>query len=257
MANYKKIKAALSYEGQILSIILNSPKGNVLDAEMMSEILTVLQNEATEKDVKALVFKAEGKHFSFGASVSEHTKDKVSEMLKAFHSIFKELANLCKPMFSVVQGQCLGGGMELAIFSNWIFASSDAKFGQPEVHLGVFPPIASVILPYLIGLAKSDDLILSGRTISAEEAFEMHLVHSVSENPQTKLADFIEKQILPKSAVALHFAAKSARYDYYHHFTKNINALEKMYVEELMETHDANEGINSFLERRNPIWKNE
>ncbi|KAA3601494.1 MAG: cyclohexa-1,5-dienecarbonyl-CoA hydratase [Calditrichaeota bacterium] len=257
MTNYNKINVAHSYEGQILSIILDSPKGNVLDGEMMSEILSVLQNEATDKNVKALIFKAEGKHFSFGASVPEHTKDKVGEMLTAFHAIFKEMVKLCKPTFSVVQGQCLGGGMELAIFSNWIFASSDAKFGQPEVNLGVFPPIASVILPYLIGLAKSDDLILSGRTITAQEALEMHLVHSVSENPETKLKDFIETHILPKSAVALHFSVKSARYDYYHHFNKNINSLEKMYIEELMETKDANEGINSFLERRKPNWTNE
>ena len=256
MAEFNKIKLDLSHEEQILNLTLNAPKGNVLDKEMVTELTQAVQEEGQRPSVKALVFLGEGEHFSFGASVPEHQKEFVGEMLKTFHQLFRALIEISKPTFALVRGQCLGGGLELAAFCNWIFASQDAMFGQPEIKLAVFPPVASLVLPHRIGQSAADDLVLSGRSISAQEAKQLGLVYSISSEPEEKLNEFITKYILPKSAAALQFAVKFSRFEMHPAFLQNIDALEKMYVQELMETEDANEGIRAFLEKRNPTWKN-
>jgi cyclohexa-1,5-dienecarbonyl-CoA hydratase len=254
MTEFKKIKLASTHEGQVLTLTLNAPKGNILDREMMSELIAAIRDAGQKPSIKALVFQGEGEHFSFGASVVEHQKESVARMLGTFHDLFRTLIALSKPCFAVVRGQCLGGGLELAAFCHWIFTSEEAKFGQPEINLAVFPPVASLIFPHLIGQSAADDLVLSGRTISAQEAKKMGLVYSISANPEVELNEFISKHILPNSAVALQFAAKASRYEMHQAFLKNIEALEKMYVQELMETSDANEGIKAFMEKRKPVW---
>ncbi|RMD86151.1 MAG: cyclohexa-1,5-dienecarbonyl-CoA hydratase [Calditrichaeota bacterium] len=250
-----KIKINKLYEDQALEIILNDPKGNVLDGEMMSEITQAAIEEGRLSSVKVLVFRGEGEHFSFGASVPEHRKEYVAEMLATFHKLFRTLIEISKPMIAVVRGQCLGGGLELAAFCHWIFAHENAKFGQPEIKLAVFPPVASLILPFRVGQSAADDLILSGRSISAKEAKTLGLVYSVSQNPEKECEQFIREHILPKSRVALEFAVKSARYHMYRTFIHNIDVVEKMYVKELMAHKDPNEGIQAFMEKRAPVWK--
>jgi cyclohexa-1,5-dienecarbonyl-CoA hydratase len=256
MRQFNKIKLDYLHEEQVLVLTLNAPKGNVLDREMMTELNQAVQQKGSVSSVKALIFQGEGGHFSFGASVPEHQKEFVAEMLATFHQLFRTLIQTSKPMFALVRGQCLGGGLELAAFCHWIFASEEATFGQPEINLAVFPPVASLILPHRIGQPAADDLVLSGRSISAQEAKQLGLVHSVSADPQKELNEFISKHILPKSAAALQFAAKSSRYEMHQAFLKNIEAVEKMYVQDLMATEDANEGIRAFMERRKPVWKN-
>ncbi len=257
MAENKKVKVASLHDGQVLTITLNAPKGNVLDREMMRELIAAIKEHGNAPSTKALVFQGEGGHFSFGASVPEHQKEFAPQMLATFHDLFRTLITANKPCFALVHGQCLGGGFELAMFCHWIFASENAKFGQPEINLAVFPPVASLILPHLVGQAAADDLVLSGRLITAPEAKQLGLVYSVSSDPQAALEEFLAKHILPKSAIALQFAAKASRYEMHQAFLKNIDALEKMYVQELMETEDANEGIKAFMEKRKPVWKNQ
>ncbi len=257
MAEFQKIKLDFTHENQILTLTLNAPKGNVLDREMMAELIKAIDQQGRGSSIKALVFQGEGDHFSFGASVPEHQKEFVAEMLATFHDLFRTLIALNKPCIALVRGQCLGGGFELAMFCHWIFAAENAKFGQPEINLAVFPPVASLLLPYRTGLSAADDLVLSGRSITAQEAKQIGLVYSVSANPQTELDDFLAKNILPKSAAALQFAVRASRYEMHLAFLKNISALEKMYVQELMETQDANEGIKAFMEKRKPVWKNQ
>lgn len=253
---YDKIIVDREHEGQVLRLLLNAPKGNVLDKQMMSEINEAFLTDAGESSVKAIVFEGVGDHFSFGASVEEHQKELVAEMLATFHGLTRTLIRTSKPMFALVRGQCLGGGLELAAFCQWIFASTNAMFGQPEIKLGVFPPVASLVLPYRIGQSAADDLILTGRSITADEAKQLGLVHSVSEDPGRQIVDFIAKHILPKSSASLQFTVRSARFEMHDAFLRNIDALEKLYVAELMETDDANEGIVSFVEKRRPIWTN-
>ncbi|RMD96066.1 MAG: cyclohexa-1,5-dienecarbonyl-CoA hydratase [Calditrichaeota bacterium] len=256
MADKAKIVVDFTHERQVLTVTLNAPKGNVLDRQMMQEIRQVVDGEAREPQVKLLVFRGSGEHFSFGASVPEHQKAYVKDMLATFHDLFRALIDLSKPLAAVVRGQCLGGGMELAAFCNWIFASENAKFGQPEIQLAVFPPVASLVLPHRVGQSAADDLNLTGRSISAQEAKELGLVYSVSAEPEQALETFVQAHILPKSAVALQFAFSASRYLMHEQFLKRIAAVERLYVEKLMETHDANEGIAAFLEKRRPVWEN-
>ncbi|MFQ5754009.1 MAG: enoyl-CoA hydratase-related protein [bacterium] len=256
MTKFNKIKLDFLHDKQVLQLTLNAPKGNILDAEMMTELTQAIQQEGPKPSVKALIFQGEGEHFSFGASVPEHQKELVGEMLATFHQLFRTLIEISKPTFALVRGQCLGGGFELAAFCNWIFATEEAMFGQPEIKLAVFPPIASLILSYRIGQSTADDLILSGRSIYAHVAKHLGLVFSISTQPEKELDEFITKHILPKSAVALQFAVKASRFEMHQAFLKHIDVVEKMYVQELMASEDANEGIRAFMEKRKPVWKN-
>lgn len=256
MAEYKKIETNTTHEGQLLTVSLNAPKGNILDRSMMTEMIEAIQSQGSQPAVKGIVFRANGPHFSFGASVEEHKKDQARDMLKTFSEVFQCLAEVQKPLLASVRGQCLGGGMELVSFCHWIFASEDAAFGQPEIKLGVFPPIAALLLPRLMGQSAADALIISGQAIPAVEAHKQGLVYSVSKDPDQTLIEFFEAELLSKSAKSLQFAARASRYQMYQSFFKDLQALEKLYVDELMETNDANEGISSFLEKRKPAWQN-
>lgn len=255
----EKIKLNYLHNNSVAQIILNAPKGNVLDSKMMGELNTVLDEFKSNKDLKAITFEGEGAHFSFGASVEEHKKELSREMLKNFHNIFYSLASLGIPTISKISGQCLGGALELSLMCNLIFADKTAKLGQPEIVLGVFPPPASILLPFKIGFARAEDLLISGRTISAEKAYNIGLVNEIfedKENLNSAVDEYIKKNIVPKSASSLRYAVKASRVFLYHILQKFLPALEDMYVNDLMETYDANEGINSFLEKRSPIWKN-
>jgi len=205
------------------------------------------------------VFEGEGKHFSFGASVPEHTKDKAAMMLKAFHGMFYQLTAMATPTMAVVRGQCLGGGMELALFCNFIVADTTAKFGQPEIVLGVFPPPASVMLPRKVGQTYADDIALTGRSLDAAESFRIGLVSLLVEEGDAWEAakKWIETHILPKSASCLRIANKAARTQFFEGILNDLPKMEALYLKELMESHDANEGINAFLEKRKPEWTNE
>jgi len=258
--DYRLIKCEKHFEGSVLKIILNSLKANILEAAMLGEIYQVLEGLAAEKDVKLIVFEGAGKHFSFGASVPEHTKENAAMMLKAFHAVFYQLARLAVPTMAVIRGQCLGGGMELAVVCNFIVADSTAMFGQPEIILGVLPPPASVMLPRKIGQSYADDLVLTGRSIDAQEAYRIGLVTLLSkegEDAWDAAVQWIEKHILPKSAESLRLANSAVRTDFFRGIREDLPRMEALYLKELMETHDANEGINAFIQKRKPEWKNQ
>lgn len=257
---YKLIQCEPHFDGAVLKIILNAPKANVLEAAMLNEIRTVLDSLRTEKAVKLLVFEGSGKHFSFGASVPEHTKDKAAMMLRSFHAMFLDMVDLAVPTMAVVRGQCLGGGMELALFCNFIAADETAKFGQPEIVLGVLPPPASVMLARKVGQAHADDLVLTGRSIDAAEAYRIGLVNLLAlegEDAGEVASRWIEAHILPKSASSLRIANMGVRMDFFRRIREDLPKMEGLYLKELMETHDANEGIGSFIEKRKPEWKHE
>ncbi len=258
--DYKLIRCEPLFDNAVIKIVLNAPKGNVLEAAMLREILHALQGPCANKDVKLIVFEGEGKHFSFGASVPEHTKDRAAMMLNAFHAVFYQLARMATPTMAVVRGQCLGGGMELALACNFIVADSTAMFGQPEIVLGVLPPPASVMLPKKVGQALADDMVLTGRSIDAAEAHARGLVNLLADQGQDAweaAAAWIEKYILPKSAASLRIANSAVRKDFFRGIWEDLPRMEGIYLKELMETHDANEGINAFIEKRKPVWKNE
>jgi cyclohexa-1,5-dienecarbonyl-CoA hydratase len=251
--NEKKAIGELRHSGAVLHITLNAPKANVLDSEMLGEIESLLEN-TTGPGVKAIVFEGAGKHFSFGASVEEHQADRVADMLDQFHGLFYRLRELAIPTFAIVRGQCLGGGLELAGYCSWIFADDSAQFGQPEIRLAVFPPMASILLPWRLGGARALDLCVSGRSVKADEAMSMGLVHSVTSDPAADCDTYIAENLLPLSASSMRMAERAARTALFAALENDLPQVEKLYLEELMKTPDANEGIAAFLEKRPPRY---
>jgi cyclohexa-1,5-dienecarbonyl-CoA hydratase len=247
-----KLGVERQWGGAVLRLTIDVPRGNVLDGEIVRAIGDALAAEGHDPRLRCIVFAGAGAHFSFGASVAEHTRDRAPAMLREFHALFRQLAGLHVPTAAIVRGQCLGGGLELASYCTWIFAAPDARFGQPEIALGVFPPMASLILPWRIGGGAALDLCVSGRSIGADEALRRGLVNVVTETPEEALATFLAEHVLPRSASSLRFAERAARLGLARLLEDTLPALERLYLDELMLTEDANEGIAAFLERRRP-----
>lgn len=255
----EKIKVEYAFDNSVARVTLDDGKANILDAIMMKEITDFLESLQQKPDIKLITFEGAGGNFSYGASVAEHTKEKAGEMLEGFHKMFFTLIDLHIPTLAKLSGQCLGGGFELPLACNFIFADQSAKIGQPEIILGVFAPPASVMLPLKVGNTKADELLITGKIISADEARSIGLVNEVYEDKTAMDAatdEWISKNILRKSASSLRYATKAARASFDFFMLKNLPAFAEMYVKELMETHDANEGINAFMEKRKPVWKN-
>jgi len=255
----EKIKVEYVFENSVVRVVLDDGKANILDSIMLKEIPDLLESLKVNNDIKLITFEGAGGNFSYGASVAEHTKERAAEMLEGFHKMFFTLIDLHIPALAKLSGQCLGGGFELPLACNFIFADKTAKIGQPEIILGVFAPPASVILPLKVGNARAEELLITGKIISADEAESIGLVNEVFEDKAAMDAateEWISKYILKKSASSLRFATRAARASFDYFMLKNLPAFTEMYVQELMETHDANEGINAFLEKRKPEWRN-
>ncbi len=239
-------------------LTLNRAPLNVLNIEMMEEIDTYLEELKKEKTLKLLVIQAVGKAFSAGVDVGEHLGDLVYKMIEVFHKIFRLMDQLKVPSIAVVNGSALGGGCELALYCDMVIATERAKFGQPEIQVGVFPPIAALILPRMIGRKKALELILSGDVISAQEALNLGLVNKIV--PEASLAQevnsFIEK-FTKLSGIILKLTKEAALAGLNDDVDKGLKVIEKIYLDKAMKTHDAIEGLKAFLEKRKPTWKDE
>lgn len=243
-------------EGAIWRAVLNTPKANILDREKCGILSRVFTDAAATKDLKAVIIEGEGSHFSFGASVQEHLPDQVHAMLAGFHNLFCHIFEARVVTLAAVRGQCLGGGLELAAFCNRLFASPDARLGQPEITLGVIAPVASVLLAERVGRSRAEDLCLSGRSVTAEEGLAMGLVDEVAEDPGAAALAYARKYLLPKSASSLRMAVHAVRGNFDQEFRVDLARVERYYLDELMTTDDAIEGLHAFLEKREPDWKN-
>ena len=240
------------------TITLNNPPLNILNIAMMKEINNMLESWQGKKDLKVVLFRARGKCFSVGVDVREHMGDLVPEMIKTFHDMFRYMDRLGIPTADSVYGSCLGGGCELAIFCDLVVAAESARFGQPEIQVGVFPPIAAQIMPRLIGRKAAMDLILSGRILSAEDALQIGLVNKVvRENELEKETDDFLKPYLGLSAEVLRQTKKAIMAGLMDDLEPSLKVIEDIYLNQLMKTHDADEGLKAFLEKRKPVWKNE
>lgn len=257
--NHELIKVEGKYGGEATEIILGPAPANILSAKMMNEISAQLKEEQKNIHKKLIIFSGEGKHFSFGASVEEHKPEQVGDMLPQFHQFIGEILNCPIPTLAKVSGMCLGGSFEFILACNLIFADEKAKFAVPEIQLAVFPPVASILLPLKIGEAISSQAILTGEQLTAEVLHDHGLVNDVSESGKLDevVSSFFEKQIQPKSASSLRFANRAGRMLLSKLYQEYIGKLEALYLEDLMATKDATEGILSFLEKRKPQWKNE
>src|SRR4030042_2827294 len=231
----------------VATLTLNRAPLNVLNIEMMEEINTYLEGLKKEESLKLLVVQAAGKAFSAGVDVGEHLGDLVYKMIEVFHKIFRLMDALKVPSIAVVNGSALGGGCELALYCDMVIATEKAKFGQPEIQVGVFPPIAALILPRIIGRKKAMELILSGETISAQEAFSFGLVNKVV--PEASLAQevngFIDK-FKKLSGIVLKLTKEAALAGLNDDMDKGLKAIEKIYLDKAMNTDDATEGTQAF-----------
>ncbi len=252
----KLILSETHFGGQVLELRLNRPKANILDAAMTEDLLSALDQARNQKDLKAILIEGEGDHFSFGASVEEHLPGKYQAMILGFHRIFRSMLELGVPTVAAVRGQCLGGGLEVAMFCTRVFASPSAKMGQPEINLAVLPPIASFFLAERVGRPTAEELCLSGRSIGAEEALQRGLVDHISDDPHLAAITWIEGALLPHSAAAIRQTNFALRMELQERFERTIPRIEELYFDELMQTNDAVEGLTSFLEKREAKWSN-
>jgi cyclohexa-1,5-dienecarbonyl-CoA hydratase len=238
-------------------ITLDRPPLNVLDTSAMRDldraIFSALQSSSP---CEFLIFQGAGaRAFSAGAEVADHTPDRVGEMLEAFHAIFRRLWRSEAVTIAAVHGHCLGGGMELAMFCDFAVAAESAQFGQPEIKLGCFPPVALVILPHLCGPRAALDLLLTGRTISAAEAQRLGLISRLT--PEGQLAqevDSLLEELRASSPAVRQITRRSLLQQAGFDFESRLSEVEEIYLGQLMQTADAQEGIRAFLEKRPPIW---
>lgn len=256
--SYDLIRVEDRFDGQVSELRLCAPPGNILSARMMDEISRYLKVVEQDARKKLIVISGEGQHFSFGASVEEHAPDKVSAMLRGFHHLIGQVIECKVPTLAKVSGLCLGGGFELALACTFIMSDEGAKFAVPEIQLGVFPPAAAALLPSLCGGHFAAQMILTGEKLGARVLQQAGLVAQVVEagGLEAATAGFIEKQILPRSASSLRFAHRASRMTVAEIYRAAIAKLEKLYLEDLMQTKDAVEGICSFIEKRAPKWTN-
>ena len=247
-------KITFSSEANAYRITLSDPPLNILDITMLEELRDAIARVAEDRHV--LVLDAAGeKAFSAGASVQDHLGDRVATMLENFHDCFRMLAKLDIVTVALVRGSALGGGCELALACDFVLASDRAKFGQPEINLGVFPPVAAYQLSRQIAPRKGLELLLTGDPIDAATAERLGLINAVF-----PFADFDARaeewlqRLYKQSASSLRFAKRAFRLAQTADFNERLAAVERLYLDELMETNDANEGLNAFIEKRKPVW---
>lgn len=240
----------------VATLTLNRAPLNVLNIEMMEEINTAFEGWMKEKSLKLLVIQAMGKVFSAGVDVGEHLGDLVYKMIEVFHKMFRLMDALKVPSVAVVNGSALGGGCELALYCDMVIATEKAKFGQPEIQVGVFPPIAALVFPRMIGRKKALELILSGDVISAQEALSLGLVNKiVSEASLAEEVNGFVDKFKKLSGIVLKLTKEAALAGLNDDLDQGLKAIEKIYLERLMKSNDAIEGLKAFLDKRKPTWK--
>jgi cyclohexa-1,5-dienecarbonyl-CoA hydratase len=251
------LKSWLEYDDQVLHLQLARPKANIIDAAMIDALSTALNQHVANPRIMAVILDAEGPNFSFGASVKEHLPDQCAGMLRTLHALIMQMLEYPVPIIAAVRGQCIGGGLEVVCAANLIIAAPDAKLGQPEISLAVFAPAASCLLPERVGQSQAEMLLLSGQSIDAEKARHIGLVDEISAEPSAAALAWIEKYLLGKSSSSLRLATTAARHDYVSRIREKLATVESLYLDQLMQTDDAVEGLNAFLEKRKPVWAND
>lgn len=246
----------LDRSGGLLRLRLARPKANVLDREMIAALVSGLARNENDDGLKGAVIEAEGPNFSYGASVEEHGPGSCADMLRAMHGLVRRIAGYPVPVLFAIRGQCLGGALEIATAGHLVFAAPDAQFGQPEIRLGVIAPAASCILTERIGRMAAEDLLISGRSISAETAREIGLIAAIDPDPEVAALAYFDNHLAPKSASSLRYAVAAARGGFCHRLDELLDSVEHLYLDQLMATHDAAEGIAAFLAKRPAKWEN-
>ena len=241
----------------IAHLSLVHPSVNVIDLQMMEELASAFSETESLPAISTIILSGEGRCFSAGVDVAAHTPDKIAAMLQKFHGVVRAIVNTKKITLAVVHGDCLGGGAELAMVCDFVITTASATWGFPEIKLGCFPPIAATALSALVGQKRAADLILTGRSIAGTEAAAIGLATVAV--PDNQLSSVVQQKLVAVSGLSASAVAVTKKANYAWdsmHFDKGLARAEKIYLEELMQTVDAQEGIRAFLEKRSPRWTN-
>jgi cyclohexa-1,5-dienecarbonyl-CoA hydratase len=251
------IQEELLRDGRVLRLALDSPKGNILTSAMGEALRAALARHASDRHLRLVILHGAGGNFCYGASVEEHRPAAAPGMLKGFHQTIREVVGYPVPIAAAVEGQCLGGGFELALACHLVFAKADAALGCPEIKLGVFPPVLAALGPLRLGAALTERLILTGATIGAAELAKAGaLTGSVDGDLPGGVLAWYDGNLASLSAAALRQATRAARVGsgLLTAAGATLEALEAQYLREVVASHDGNEGIEAFLARRAPVW---
>jgi cyclohexa-1,5-dienecarbonyl-CoA hydratase len=245
--------------GTRAAITFAETPGNILTAALVAQLRTALEDLQDAPHLRVLTLEGDGADFSFGASVPEHAPDVIGRVLPEMHALIVDLLHTPAPTAAIVRGRCLGGGFELALACDFIFADSDAVLGLPEIALGVFPPAATVLLPRRVGLARATSAILTGQPLLATKWESAGVVELTAPGPQLSAAvdDWFNQTLARHSAEALRHAVRAVRAPLLDAVSRELPAVERAYLDDLMQSADVREGIEAFLEKRKPQWRDE
>jgi cyclohexa-1,5-dienecarbonyl-CoA hydratase len=257
MGKYQHIKFRI--DDRVARITFARPPVNILNIAMMREINDALHLCSRERDLVAIVFDAASdcRAFSAGVAVEEHGEETIFQMLDSFHAIFRNLEQIARPTIAVIDGAALGGGCELVMACDIAIATDRTRFGQPEIKLGVFPPVAAVLLPEVVGDKRAREMMLTGELIEAAEAERIGLINYLVpvDQLEPKTNDLLSK-LRNLSAIALEHTKRAIDTGRGRSLDNALKDVENMYLHELMKTHDATEGIDAFIQKRKPVWRN-
>ena len=239
----------------IARITLINPPLNVIDLPMMLELQRAFAEIESRTDISTILFQGDARAFSAGVDIKAHLPDQIHEMLTSFHAVIRAIVASRKVTIAAARGACLGGGAELAAVCDMVYTAHDASWGFPEIKLGCYPPVAAVVLATIIGQTCAAELILTGRQFSGDEAAAMGLANrSVAAEELESVVERTLAELRQLSPVALAHAKKAIYAWDAIHFDKGLARAEKIYLEELISTADAREGIIAFLDKRPPKW---
>lgn len=241
--------------GPAARIVLDRPPLNVLTTAMLEELADAAAAAGADPATKAVVVTGEGKAFCAGVDVGDHTRDRVGPMIDAFARAIDAVRSVEAPVVAALNGAALGGGLELALACDVVLARSGAKLGQPEIRLGVFPPAAAALLPRRVGVQAALDLILTGRTVRAEEAERLGLVTRAvpADDFDAAVAGYVDG-LTALSGPVLKLAKRAVREGSDRPASEALAAADALYLDHLMALHDPHEGLAAFMEKREPVW---
>lgn len=258
-AAYETLRARTDEDGRLLWIVLDRPKGNVLNRRLMLELGEALARHGDDPRLKLVVLRGAGGQFSFGAAVDEHRPDQAPVLLRTLHDLARRLAAHPVPVAALVEGRCLGGALELALCCHFVLAAGDARFACPEIKLGVFPPLFSVAGGVRLGGALAERMILTGDEIDAATAERCGFATVLpgGTEPEEAVRAWYRARLEPLSAFAIRETARAVRErsPLRAALGAPLEASERDYIERILPSHDGNEGIEAFLARRSPQWR--
>ena len=244
---------------RVAKITINRPPTNIIDIKTLRDMIQAMEAVKKRKDIKAVVFTGAGnKAFSAGMSIQDHLPDNVEEMIPLFGNLFRTMASLAQPTIAVVNGHCLGGGCEVACFCDMTIASEKSQFAQPEIKLGVFPPLAVAAYPKMIGRKKAFGFLFTGDTIDAREAERIGLVNMVV--PEDKLEEAVDRlleKLTSLSPLVIKITKRALYAGYDAGFEQALATSESIYLNEGAKSKQGFEGLHAFLEKRAPVWEDE